>query len=92
MRRTTYNGSDTAEEAHRGVNFNNHNSSPCAAMDKLKPGELVLTGNWIKDHGCMRGDAVCQRIEWLIAHHLTKIASSPQSGGWGTLYRDPEDG
>jgi Immunity protein 27 len=61
-------------------------------MDKLKSDEFLLTGNWVKDQGHMRGDAVSERIEWLITHHLTKIASSPQSGGWETLYRDPRDG
>jgi hypothetical protein len=45
----------------------------------------------VQDGGA-RGDAACERIEWLIAHHLQKIADRPQSGAWETLYRDPEDG
>jgi hypothetical protein len=61
-------------------------------MDKLRPDEVVLTGAWVMDHGRMRKDSVCERIEWLIDQHLTKIAYSAQSGGWETLYRDPEDG
>lgn len=40
----------------------------------------------------MRKDSACERIEWLVDHHLKKIAHSPQSGAWETLYRDPENG
>ncbi len=39
-----------------------------------------------------RGDAVCERIEWLVAQHLQKITDSPEFGAWETLYCDPEDG
>ncbi|HET8919572.1 MAG TPA: Imm27 family immunity protein [Xanthobacteraceae bacterium] len=61
-------------------------------MTKLQPNEEILTGRWLVENDRALGDAACERIEWLIAHHLQKIADSPQSGAWETLYRDPEDG
>jgi hypothetical protein len=61
-------------------------------MTKLQPNEQMLTGAWLVQDGRAHADAVCQRIAWLIAHHLQKVANSPQSGGWETLYRDPDDG
>jgi hypothetical protein len=51
--------------------------------------EQVLTGAWLVRDGCSHRDATCERIEWLIAYHLQKIAGSRQSGSWETLYRDP---
>lgn len=33
----------------------------------------------------VRGDATCERIEWLVSSYLEKIASS----NWETLFRDP---
>jgi hypothetical protein len=38
------------------------------------------------------GDSTCQRIEWLTEHYLTKVAGSPEGGGWEALYQDPADG
>jgi hypothetical protein len=61
-------------------------------LNKLQPNEQILTGRWLIENGHTRGDAICERIEWLIAHHLQKVAISPESGGWETLYRDPDDG
>jgi hypothetical protein len=61
-------------------------------LSKLQPNEQILTGRWLLEDGHARADATCERIEWLIAHHLQKIADSPQSGHWKTLYRDPDDG
>jgi hypothetical protein len=61
-------------------------------MNKLQPNEQILTGTWLVQDGRARGDAACERIEWIITHHLQKIVDSPQSGAWATLYRDPEDG
>ncbi len=61
-------------------------------MTKLQPNEQILTGAWSTADGQARGDTVCERIAWLLAHHLHKIADSPQSGAWETLYRDPDDG
>jgi hypothetical protein len=59
---------------------------------KITSSEADIVGSWIVDGGKVRGDAACERIEWLTAHHLRKVAVSPQSGGWETLFQDPEDG
>jgi Immunity protein 27 len=61
-------------------------------MTKLQPNEQLLTGSWIAQNGKVHGDAICERIKWLLAHHLQKVADSPQWGAWETLYRDPDDG
>jgi hypothetical protein len=58
----------------------------------LKPDEIDLIGGWIKDLNRVTGDSVEVRIGQLIAHHLQKIAVSPESGGWEILYHDPIDG
>ncbi len=57
----------------------------------LMPNETVLSGAWISMGGTIRGDDVCMRIEWLVDNALVKVASSPQSGDWETLFRDPAD-
>ncbi len=59
---------------------------------KIGPSESDIVGNWIVTEGRVHGDAACQRIEWPTEHHLRKVAVSPQSGGWETLFQDPEDG
>lgn len=61
-------------------------------MMKLQPDEIVLTGSWVVQNGQVLGDAICERIKWLISHHLQKIAISPQWGAWEILYQDPDDG
>ena len=61
-------------------------------MTKLQPSETVLTGSWIAQNGKVHGDAICERIKWLLAHHLQKVADSPRWGVWKTLDRDPDDG
>ena len=61
-------------------------------MTKLQPDEQLLTGSWIAENGRVRGDGACERIDWLLDHHLLRVADSPQSGGWETLYQDPDDG
>jgi hypothetical protein len=61
-------------------------------MIKPQPNEQILTGGWLVDDGCAFADASCERIAWLVAHHLQKIAEDPQRGAWETLYRDPDDG
>jgi Immunity protein 27 len=58
----------------------------------LRPDEADLIGNWIKSGDHVVGDQVEQRIHDLIAHHLKKVATNPQAGGWETLYLDPNDG
>jgi hypothetical protein len=59
---------------------------------KLSPSEVELTGKWITVDGKVRGDATCERIEWLTTHHLRKVAVSKKWGGWETLFQDPDDG
>jgi Immunity protein 27 len=61
-------------------------------MIKLQPNEQLLTGSWVAQTDKVHGDAICERIKWLLAHHLQKVADSPGSGAWETLYRDPDDG
>ena len=41
--------------------------------------------------GQVRGDATCDRIEWLTTGYLEKIAASKNWGEWETLFRDPKD-
>jgi len=61
-------------------------------MKPLEPTETDLTGRWIVVNGKVVGDAATERIEWLTARALEKIAFSPESGAWETLFRDPNDG
>jgi len=58
----------------------------------LQPDETDLIGSWVFDSGRMTRDAVEQRIEKLIGSCLEKISTSPESGAWDALYRDPSDG
>jgi hypothetical protein len=60
-------------------------------MEPLQPDETLPVGQWIADDGKAREDEVCDRIRWLLADHLERLASDQQSG-WDTLYRDPDDG
>jgi immunity protein 27 of polymorphic toxin system len=59
---------------------------------RLNANEDSINGEWIFRDGKMVGDSNCKRIEWLIQHHLRKIADSIATRGWETLYRDPDDG
>jgi len=59
---------------------------------KPQPNEQILAGRWLVEDGHARGDTVCERIAWLIAHHLQKVVDSPESGAWETLFRAPDDG
>jgi len=59
---------------------------------KIQPEETDIVGKWIVENGKVHGDPTCQRIERLTSHHLRKIAIGRQSGGWETLFQDPEDG
>jgi Immunity protein 27 len=61
-------------------------------MKKLQPDETNLTGDLIVHGTRVEGDETTERIEWLVAHYLQKVALSPESGGWEILYKDPEDG
>ena len=59
---------------------------------RLKANEDSVLGEWIFRDGKMVGDSNCKRIEWLIHHHLQKVADSIAAGAWEILYRDPDDG
>jgi hypothetical protein len=61
-------------------------------MKKLQPAERDLVGDWVPGDAGLRKDETARRIEWLAASVLEKIADSPQSGAWETLFRDPDDG
>ncbi len=56
----------------------------------LTPEDTDLIGNWILVNSKVVGDTPCERIEWLIANSLQKVAIA--EGGWSTLYRNPQDG
>jgi hypothetical protein len=58
---------------------------------KLQPNETNLIGKWIAAGNTMKGDIVCERIEWLVKNHLKLIAHSKQWGAWETLFQDPDD-
>jgi len=55
---------------------------------KLSSTETELIGRWEMLDGRVRGDATCERIEWLTSSYLEKIVSS----NWETLFRDTGDG
>jgi hypothetical protein len=59
---------------------------------KLKPDEVEQVGKWVAVNGQLRADKTCERIQWLTTHHLRKVATSKQCGGWETLFEDPDDG
>ncbi|HTQ02500.1 MAG TPA: Imm27 family immunity protein [Polyangiaceae bacterium] len=59
-------------------------------MDKLRPDEERLIGTWESQQGQLKADDVAQRIDFLVASVLQRVASSPD--GWSVLYRDPDDG
>jgi immunity protein 27 of polymorphic toxin system len=56
----------------------------------LKPIETDLTGQWAMIDGQMMADDTSARIDWLVKHALTEIATD--FSGWDVLYRDPKDG
>ena len=56
----------------------------------LRDDEVELRGGWTVGGANVRADAVCERIEWLLASRLERLATD--ASGWETLYRDPRDG
>ena len=56
---------------------------------KLTAQDLDLVGSWKMKGINVIGDAICERIEWLISDHLVQLGSD--SSGWNELYRDPDD-
>jgi len=55
-------------------------------MNTLQPHETGLVGNWVADGKKIKRDAICKRIEWLIANILKKVGYSKKYGAWETLY------
>jgi hypothetical protein len=56
----------------------------------LQANETSLSGQSLLLDEKVVADPTWQRIDWLIQHHLLKVADSPS--GWEVLYRDPNDG
>ncbi|HEU4629593.1 MAG TPA: Imm27 family immunity protein [Gemmatimonadaceae bacterium] len=61
-----------------------------AERDELRPDESDLVGQWLDTGNRIVGDAVCARIQWLVAGRLQRLAGS--ASGLEALYRDPRDG
>jgi hypothetical protein len=61
-------------------------------MKKLQSNESGLVGDRVSGDNGLQADETTKRIEWLVSSVLDKIADSPKSGAWETLFRDPEDG
>lgn len=61
-------------------------------VDTLRADETTLTGREIFDGKRIYSDVTWDRIRTLTRNSLEKVAESPESGGWETLYRDPADG
>ena len=49
----------------------------------LEPHEIDLTGHWLFKGRNVAGDTACERIEWLIAEHLTLLGTD--ASGWNDL-------
>jgi hypothetical protein len=58
--------------------------------EELRPTETDLVGQWLDTGNRILGDAVCARIEWLVAERLQRVADA--NGGWDCLCRDTRDG
>jgi hypothetical protein len=56
----------------------------------LQSNETTLSGKSLLLDGKVVSDITSERIDWLVQHHLQKVATS--TSGWETLYRDPNDG
>ena len=52
--------------------------------------EKELVGMWLDLGIKVTGDAVCDRVEWLTATRLEKVAENGEE--LAELYRDPRDG
>jgi hypothetical protein len=57
----------------------------------LKPEETELVGMWLDLGMKVTGDAVCDRVIWLTAERLEKLAAK-DAEPTEQLYRDPRDG
>lgn len=56
----------------------------------LRAGETELVGMWLDLGMKVTGDAVTDRVEWLTAERLEKLAENGDE--LAELYRDPRDG
>ncbi len=59
-------------------------------FEELKPEETELVGMWLDLGGSVTGDAVADRVAWLTAKRLKKLAEDGDT--LAELYRDPRDG
>lgn len=59
-------------------------------MNSLERHETDLVGGWTVVGDRVEADAICKRIEGLIAERLRKIAVG--ASGWSILHLDPADG
>ena len=57
---------------------------------ELASHETDLIGHWQLRGQNVVGDPACERIERLIAEHLTLLGAD--ASGWSDLYREPDDG
>ena len=53
----------------------------------LQSHETELRGEWVVAGNQVTGNAICERIAWLIQSRLNRVASA--NHGWDTLFRDP---
>ncbi len=58
-------------------------------FEELKPEETELVGMWLDLGMRVTGDAVADRVEWLTATRLEKLAEN--GADLAELYRDPRD-
>jgi hypothetical protein len=58
----------------------------------IRADETEIVGNWIEVDGRVVADEACERIKALVNGHLVELGSSKESGGWDTLFQDPNDG
>lgn len=56
---------------------------------ELKPEEMELVGMWLDLGIKVMGDAIADRVEWLTATRLEKLAENREE--LAELYRDPRD-
>jgi len=57
---------------------------------KLAADETELVGQWLSKGPRIIRDAICERIERLIAEYLVSLGTD--ESGWDALYRDPVTG
>jgi hypothetical protein len=58
----------------------------------IGPEEKEIIGNWVEKNSQVVEDAACERVKTLTEHYLVRLGVGEESGGWETLFRDPDDG